>query len=417
MEKMTLDNGLRVLLLPIEGARSASVGVWLAAGSRFEDRQTQGISHFVEHMLFKGTASRSARQISEEMDRLGGGLNAYTTKEYTRYYAQTLAENAVPAMQLLTDMLLHARMDPESVEIERGVILEEIAMYDDVGEDLAHEALCAAVWPDSPLGRPICGTRDSVAAITSADLLAYVHDQYTPERMVAVAAGGYDRAAVLAELQATLGALPGGRIQPQADSPAFTSGLAVLPRDFEQVSLELAFPGLAARDERRYAMMLFNFLVGGGASSRLFQRLREELGLAYSIYSAHYANEGSGLFTVAAGVSRDQQFRVLDEVRQVLAVIPGSVTEEEFGRAKAQVKASFILGLETVAAQASYIGRNELLEGRELTSAEVLAQIDRLTIPDIDRLAADILRAGPLALAVAGPVGERDKYEQYILPL
>lgn len=417
MEKITLENGLRVLLLPIEGARSASVGIWLAAGSRFEDRAKEGISHFVEHMLFKGTATRSARQISEEMDRLGGGMNAYTTKEYTRYYAQTLSENAVPALALLTDMLLHARMAPESTEIERGVILEEIAMYDDVGEDLAHEALCAAIWPDSPLGRPICGTRESVAAITSDDLLAYVREQYTPERMVAVAAGGYDRSALLDELRHTLGALPRGHVRPQADAPGFTPSLTVLPRDFEQVSIELAFPGLPAREKRRYAMMLFNFIVGGGASSRLFQRLREELGLAYSIYSAHYANEGAGLFTVSAGVSPDQQFRVLDEIRQVLADIPGHISQEEFLRAQAQVKASFILGLETVAAQASYIGRNELLEGRELSSTEVLQAIDQLTVADIDRLAVDILQECPVALSVAGPVAEQEKYEKYILKL
>ena len=303
MEKITWSNGLRLLLLPVEGALSASVGVWIEAGSRYEPAAAQGISHFVEHMLFKGTAARSARDISEEMDMLGGSLNAYTTQECTRYYAQTLAQNAPGALELLSDMLLHSRMAPADVELERKVILDEIAMYEDVGEDLAHEALCAAAWPGSPLGRPICGTRSSVAALTSADLLRYVREQYTPERMVVVAAGAFDKASLMDILERGLAALPRGAGRPAADAPAFSPALTLRPKDFEQVCLELGWQGIPAGDERRYAMMLANFIIGGGASSRLFLRLREELGLAYSIYSGSYADTGAGLFTVSASVA------------------------------------------------------------------------------------------------------------------
>ena len=303
LEKLTLDNGLRVLLLPVEGALSASVGVWVEAGARYEPADKQGISHFVEHMAFKGTHTRTARQISEEMDLLGGGMNAYTTKEYTRFYAQTLAENARPAMELLADMLLHSRMAAEDVEVERGVILEEMAMYEDAGEDVAHEALCGAVWPRSPLGRPICGTRKTVESIQPGDLLRYVAEEYAPGRMVAVAAGGYNREEMLACIDSTLGGLKPGAPRPTADAPAFTPGVVLRKKKFEQVSLELAVPGLPFGEEeksQRYALMLFNFIAGGGASSRLFLRLREELGLAYSIYSTHYASKGAGLFTVSA---------------------------------------------------------------------------------------------------------------------
>ena len=418
LEKLRLDNGLRVLLLPVEGALSASVGVWIEAGSRYEAAAKQGISHFVEHMTFKGTDARTARQISEEMDLLGGGMNAYTTKEYTRFYAQTLAENARPAMELLTDMLLHSRMAAEDVELERGVILEEMAMYEDAGEDLAHEALCGAIWPDSPLGRPICGTRETVSAITPQDLLQYVAEEYTPGRMVAVAAGGYNREDILDCLQSTLGRLKPGAPCPAADTPAFTPGVVLRKKKFEQVSLELAVPGIpsgAEDGDLRYALLLFNFIAGGGASSRLFLRLREELGLAYSVYSTHYASKGAGLFTVSAGVSPSQQLRVLEEIREILAGIADGVTEEEFLRARAQVKSSYILGMETVAARASYAGRNELLERRAIGEAEVLTALDRLTPADVGGLAASLFTNAPWALSVAGPVEKEEAYAPFLL--
>ena len=419
LEKLRLDNGLRVLLLPVEGALSASVGVWIEAGSRYEAAAKQGISHFVEHMTFKGTAARTARQISEEMDLLGGGMNAYTTKEYTRFYAQTLAENARPAMELLTDMLLHSRMAAEDVELERGVILEEMAMYEDAGEDLAHEALCGAIWPDSPLGRPICGTRETVSAITPQDLLHYVAEEYTPGRMVAVAAGGYNREDMLDCLQSTLGRLKPGAPCPAADTPAFTPGVVLRKKKFEQVSLELAVPGIpsgAEDGDLRYALLLFNFIAGGGASSRLFLRLREELGLAYSVYSTHYASKGAGLFTVSAAVSPKQQFRVLGEIRDILAGLAQGIGEEEFLRARAQIKSSFILGLETVAARATYVGRNELLEGRSIRETEVLSALDQLEPRDIERLAARLLQNASWALSAAGKVESKEMYLPFIQP-
>ncbi len=419
LEKLRLDNGLRVLLLPVEGALSASVGVWIEAGSRYEAAAKQGISHFVEHMTFKGTVARTARQISEEMDLLGGGMNAYTTKEYTRFYAQTLAENARPAMELLTDMLLHSRMAAEDVELERGVILEEMAMYEDAGEDLAHEALCGAIWPDSPLGRPICGTRETVSAITPQDLLQYVAEEYTPGRMVAVAAGGYNREDMLDCLQSTLGRLKPGAPCPAADTPAFTPGVVLRKKKFEQVSLELAVPGIpsgAEDGDLRYALLLFNFIAGGGASSRLFLRLREELGLAYSVYSTHYASKGAGLFTVSAAVSPKQQFRVLGEIRDILAGLAQGIGEEEFLRARAQIKSSFILGLETVAARATYVGRNELLEGRSIRETEVLSALDQLEPRDIERLAARLLQNASWALSAAGKVESKEMYLPFIQP-
>lgn len=413
-EKIVLDNGLRILYLPIDGALSASVAVWVAAGSRHEKTEEQGISHFIEHMLFKGTTRRTSREISEEMDFLGGGLNAYTAREYTRYYAQTLAENAVPTLDIICDMLMNPLLDKDELERERGVILDEMAMYEDSGEDVVHDALCAAVWPGSPLGRPICGVAKTVSSFTSDDLRNYIKTHYTPERMIAVVAGGFDRNGIDSLIQKTLGALPPGKGADGFVAPEFTPSLALTKKRFEQTSLSLAMPGLPAGDPRRYAMMVFNFIVGGGASSRLFQRLREELGLAYSVYSSHSSSTGVGLFTVTASFSADRQEQVLSEINSVLKGLESGVTAEEFDRALAQIKASSIMGLETVAAKASFAGHNELFEGRQITSEEMLQNLNALTRSDIDSLAHDILSESKRALSVAGNVKKRSFYTSFL---
>ncbi len=414
MEKIVLKNGLRILLLPIEGARSASVGIWVATGSRNESEQEEGISHFIEHMLFKGTHKRSSRAISEEMDRLGGGLNAYTAKEYTRYYAQTLSENAVEALDILVDMVMNPRLDPQDMELERGVILDEMAMYEDSGEDVAHERLLAATWPDSSLGKPILGRQQTVSAFQPDDLRNYMHRQYTPDRMIVVVGGAFDREGILSLAQNTLGTRASSGKTTAPDVPVFTPCCVLTKKTFEQTSLVLAMPGIPMGDQRRYALMLLNFIVGGGASSRLFQRLREELGLAYSVYSSHYASQGVGLYTVTASFSADQQELVLRELLAVLDGITGGITQEEFERALAQVKASHILGLETVASRSSWVGHNEMFAGREIDSAEVLEHLDALTLEDVNTLAAQIIGRGSRALSVAGDVKPREFYDRFV---
>lgn len=410
MEKHTWDNGLRVLLLPEKEAMSASVDIWVEAGSRYESPAEQGISHFTEHMLFKGTGRRTARQISEEIDGLGGALNAYTTRAYTRYYAQALAADPHPSgpaqvLDILLDMLLHSRLDPEELEMERGVILEEIAMYEDIGEDLAHEALCSAVWPQSPLGRPVCGYPETVGGITAATLRRYVSQTYTPERMLVVLAGHFDADDLLFRLEESLGRRPRGAGRPAADTPGFCPGITLRAKPFEQVSFEIGFPGLACDDERRYAMMLLNFIVGGGASSRLFQRLREERGLVYSVYSSHEAAAGTGLFTVSASVAPANQREALREIRGVLDDLcrSGGITSAELERARAQIKASVILGMETVAARAFYAGQTQLFAGREIPVRETLDRLDEVTLEQVQALAASMFE-GPWAYAAAGPV-------------
>lgn len=410
MEKIEWENGLRILLLPEEDALSASVDIWVEAGSLYEDPARQGISHFAEHMLFKGTRTRTARQISEEIDALGGSLNAYTTRLYTRYYAQVLAANPHPAepgrvLDILLDMLLHSRFDPADLELERGVILEEMAMYEDIGEDLAHEALCAAVWLESPFGWPVCGRPETVKAITADALRDYVARTYTPERTLVVLAGHFDREELLGKLAAALGKRPRGASRTRPAVPDFFPGITLRRKRFEQVSLELGFPGLSFDDERRHAMMLLNFIVGGGASSRLFLRLREEKGLVYTVYSTHEAVRGTGLFTIAASVAPANQMEALREIRQLLDGLCGrdAITSAELERARAQIKASLILGMETVVSRAYYAGQNELYAGRDIPVRETLSRFDEVTLEQVQSLASAMFR-GKWAYAAAGPV-------------
>lgn len=427
MEKIVLDNGLRVLLAPMENALSASVEIWVAAGSRYEAPPQQGISHFVEHMLFKGTHSRTARRISEETDRLGGALNAYTTRHYTRFYAQVLAEDgaygsreslsgAEAMLDILLDMMLHSRMSPEDTELERQVILDEIDMYEDVGEEVAHESLIGGCWPESGLGRPICGWKNTVESITPDDLRRYVGEQYTPERMLVVLGGKFCRDRLLDRITQQLGGLRPGAGIPANDHPEFRPGIFLKKKKFQQLSLELAYPGLPMGDSRRYAMMLLNFVVGGGASSRLFLRLREELGLAYSVYSSHDAAPGAGLFSISASVTPSHQLEALAEIRKTLSGLwDGSdpVSPEEFLRAKAQTKAAVILGMETVASKAYYMGHNELFAHREIPEREVLDAIDRVSLDQLRELAHEVFTS-PCAFSAAGGVLSAPKYEKIL---
>lgn len=410
MQRIRLDNGLRLLLLPEPTARVFTLDVWVTAGSRYEAGYPGGISHLAEHMLFKGTARRTARQISEEADNMGGVLNAYTGQEYTRYYMQTLSDCAFEAVDLLTDMLQHAAVPEKELEAERRVVLEEIAMYEDSADDLAHDSLVEFVWQGNSLGAPISGTRQSVSAIGRDALLRFLQENYTPDRLTVVCAGGFDGAAMEARLRQLWDGIPAGSDLPAAQPPAFQAGVTCRRKDFEQISFELAFPGLPSGDEGRFALSLLNAVVGGGESSRLYQRLREELGLTYGIFSVNYDSRGAGLYTVCASVSPENQRQALREIGQVLArLLRDGVTEEELRRTKAHVKTAFLMGLETVAARAARAGRGEVILGRQTTVDEVLARWDALTAADLHRVALRLFSSPP-ALAAVGPVETEATY-------
>ncbi len=414
MQLIQLDNGLRLLLLPEEHARVFSLDVWVTVGSRYEAGYPGGIAHLAEHMLFKGTARRTARQIAEETDNIGGVMNAYTGQEYTRYYIQTLGEYAAEAVDLLTDMLLHPALLDKELEPERRVVLEEIAMYEDSADDLAHDSLVEFVWQGNSLGAPISGTRQSVEAIDRETLYRFWQAHYTPDRMTVVCAGAFDPAAMEALLCRLWTDVPAGAGLPATTAPTFHPGVVCHRKEFEQVSLELGFPGLPSGDEDRFALSLLNAMVGGGESSRLYQRLREELGLTYGIYTANYDCHGAGLYTVCASVSPENQRQALLEIGRVITCLAREgVTEAELRRTKTHAKTAFLMGLETVAARAGRAGRGEVILGRQTPVGEVLARWDVLTAADLHRLARRLFSAPP-ALAAVGPVATQADYGAWL---
>ncbi|MBQ5840620.1 MAG: insulinase family protein [Clostridia bacterium] len=414
MQRIELDNGLRLLLLPEAAARVFTLDVWLSVGSRYEEGYPAGIAHLTEHMLFKGTARRTSRQISEEIDNMGGVMNAYTGQEYTRYYIQTLGEYAPQAVDLLTDMLLHAAIPEKELEAERRVVLEEIAMYEDSAEDLAHDSLVEHVWQGDPLGTPISGTPQSVMAIDGITLHRFLQENYTADRMTVVCAGDFDPVAMEALLRRALGGLSKGRGLQTGAPPVFHHGVVCRRKDFEQVSLELGFRGLPTGDADRFALSLLTAIVGGGESSRLYQRLREELGLTYGIFAANYDNHGAGLYAVCASVSPENQQQALLEIgREIRRLVEEGVSEEELRRTKAHAKISLLMSQETVAARAARVGRGEVVMGRQTSVDEVLARWDSLQAADLQALARRLFGNVP-ALAAVGPVATREEYAQWL---
>lgn len=414
MERIVLDNGLRLLLLPEGGSRVFTLDVWVDAGSRYESGYHSGISHLAEHMVFKGTHSRSSLDISLAMDDLGGVINAYTGQEHTRYYVKTLGEYAGQALELLSDMLLHAAIPARELELERQVVLEEIAMYEDSPEDVAHDSLAELVWQGHPLGAPISGTPASVSEIDREELLRFLRNRYTPDRVLLVCAGDFDREAILQAVRRDFGDRPAGTEQEEQTAPLFCPGIVRRQKDNEQVCLELGFPGLSSTAEERFTLTLLTALLGDGESSRLYQRLREKLGLVYGVYAVHYASKDGGLYTISVSTSPENQLTVLEEIGGVLTrLLAQGITAQELERVKKKVKTGFVMSLETVAARAAREGRSEHLLGRSVPVEEVLSAWERVTAEELLALARRLFGGVP-ALSAVGPVAEESAYREIL---
>jgi predicted Zn-dependent peptidase len=401
-----LPSGLRVVTEWLPGVRSASVGVWVGAGSRDEVGDQTGAAHYLEHLLFKGTARRTASQIAEEIDAVGGELNAFTAKEHTCFYAHVLDTDLPLAVDLLADVVTAATMAPRDVELERAVVLEEIAMRADDPEDLLGELFDTALFGDHPLGRPVIGSEESIKAMTRDRLHGFWRRHYSPPGMVVAAAGNISHQ-VVAELvdQAfpTAGwAQPVG-LRSGLKLPRNGSRLVLEPEDTEQAHLMLGVRGLDRHDDRRVALEVLNAAIGGGMSSRLFQEIRERRGLAYSVYSATTNYADAGQLAVYAGCQPDRLGEVVTVIRDVLAqVATDGLTEEEVARAKGSLRGGLVLGLEDTASRMNRIGRHELDYGRQRPLRESLRAIESVRPDQVATVAADVLRR-PLAAAVVGP--------------
>ncbi|MFB9908201.1 M16 family metallopeptidase [Allokutzneria oryzae] len=414
VRRTVLPCGLRVVTEQLPGVRSASVGIWVGVGSRDEEPEVAGAAHYLEHLLFKGTRRRTAAQIAEEIDAVGGELNAFTAKEHTCYYAHTLDADLPLAVDLVSDVVFDAVCSDADMETERSVVLEEIAMRDDDPEDLLHEAFCAALLGGHPLGLPVLGTDESITAMSRDSLFGFYRQRYTLPRMVLAAAGNVDHAEVLALVEAALGERANERHTPVAPRTGSASLQAekrlVLQHDeSEQAHLMLGVPALDRHDERRFALGVLNAALGGGMSSRLFQEVRERRGLAYSVYSSISSYADTGSLSVYAGCQPERLGEVAGVVREVLTeVSENGLQDAEVARGKGQLRGNLVLGLEDTGSRMSRIGKGELNYADHLTVEQTLSRINAVTPEEVRALAKDLL-SRPVSAAVVGSYASTDE--------
>ena len=379
------DNGIRVVGEIMPSYRSVALGIWVSAGPVYECDNERGISHFIEHMLFKGTKNRTAEQIAVEMDMLGGNLNAFTAKECTCFYVKVLDKHLATAADILSDMLHNPKLDKEDVEREAGVICEEILMNEDSPEDVAHEKLSATYYEGSPLAYPILGTYDSVKAITSEDMQSYMDRMYVPNNIVIACAGNFSRDELIKIVNEKFCDKKTGENVSCVESPTITTRkFASVKKDIEQAQVCLALPGYSIDDRLQYPLLVLNNCIGGTMSSRLFQSIREKRGLAYSVYSFVSSYSTSGYFSLYAGTGEAQAKLVIELMLNELKNIKESgISEEEFTRNKNQLRDSFIINQESTSAHSSALGKAMLLRNKVFSPDDVLKRLEAVTMDDI----------------------------------
>ncbi|HEY0637924.1 MAG TPA: pitrilysin family protein [Pseudonocardiaceae bacterium] len=414
MRRSVLPGGLRVVTEELPGSRSASVGLWVGVGSRDESPALAGAAHYLEHLLFKGTTRRTAADIAEAADLVGGELNAFTAKEHTCYYAHMLDTDLALAVDLVSDVVLNAVCAPEHHELERGVVLDELAMRDDDPEDLLHDEFATAMLGQHPLGRPVIGTVESITAMTRGRLYGFYRRNYTPPRLVLAVAGNVTHDEVLRLAGEAFGPRLGGDAEPVAPrtgelvTPPRGRRLVLRTQDTEQAHLMIGVPGISRHDERRFALGVLNAALGGGMSSRLFQEVRERRGLAYSVYSSVATYSDAGNLSMYAGCHPDRLAEVASVLRSVLADLADSgLSDGELARGKGQLRGGLVLGLEDTGSRMLRIGKNELNFGAHLTVDEQLERIDAVTAEDVAALATELLRRR-VSGAIVGPYAHPD---------
>ena len=416
-----LPGGLRIVTEAVPTVRSVTVGIWVGVGSRDESASLGGASHYLEHLLFKGTKRRDALAISASIDAVGGEMNAFTSKEYTCFYAHVLDSDLPLAVDVVCDLVTSSVIRGADVDSERGVILEEIAMHEDDPTDLVHDQFTQVLFGDGPLSRPVLGTVDSIESINRGAISGYYRRRYRPQDMVVAVAGRVDHATVVRLVKHAFGAA--GQLDqdvaPTAPRtgerrPRSGSGVRVVRRTTEQANVVLGCPGVSRTDDRRFALGVMNAAVGGGMSSRLFQEVREKRGLAYSVYSYHSQYAETGLFGVYAGCVPRKVDDVLAICRDELdKVAAQGITFEELERGKGQLRGSLVLGLEDTGSRMSRIGKAELVYGELLSVEDILARIDAVTLDDVGAVSADLLQTGA-TLAVVGPFDESHDFSAIV---
>lgn len=379
-----LNCGTTVIMEKTDYVQSAALGIWIKAGAADENDDVSGVSHFIEHMMFKGTDKRTAKQIASDVDKIGGTFNAFTGKEATCYYIKTLSSNIYKGAEILLDMLTGSKFDPEEMDKERQVIFEEIKMVKDSPDDDVYDTISELVSSGNPLGRSILGTQESLAGITREKMLSYLNDKYARDSIVIAVAGNFDEEKILELFEGKLDKLKAEKVIEPFELKTYKASYDVKVKDIEQTHICLAAPGVSLGDDMYYSFVLMNSIFGGSMSSRLFQNIREEKGLAYSVCSMNAFSSYWGFFSIYAGVAHEKVKDTIEAIKYELYALKNKgVTSEELMMAKEQVKSSYIFGLENINSRMFSIGKNELLLGRVFKPEEVLESFDKVTLEEI----------------------------------
>ncbi|KUP07155.1 zinc protease [Bacillus coahuilensis p1.1.43] len=402
IKKYTCKNGLRIVLEEIPTVRSVAIGVWIGTGSKHETPENNGISHFLEHMFFKGTKTKTARDIAEGFDSIGGQVNAFTSKEYTCYYAKVLDNHASYALNMLGDMFFHSTFDKDELEKEKNVVYEEIKMYEDTPDDIVHDVLSKAIYQNHPLGYPILGTEETLSTFSQDTLNQYMHETYTPDRVVVSIAGNVNED-FIQEVEKLFGTFERGNAPQLENRPVFHENHLFKSKDTEQGHLCIGYDGLEIGHENIYDLIILNNVLGGSMSSRLFQEVREQRGLAYSVFSYHSSYEDSGLVTLYGGTGANQLDQLFETIQQTIQSLTNEgITKKELTNSKEQLKGNLMLSLESTNSRMSRNGKNELLLKRHRSLDEIVEEIDGVTLERVAQVASDIF-SQPYSTALIAP--------------
>ena len=402
--KYYLENGIPLVIERIENVRSVALGIWVKVGSRYEPAEKNGISHFLEHMFFKGTGRRSARDIAIDIDSVGGDLNAFTSRETTTFYVKVLDEHLDRGIDLLTDIFLHSTFPEVDMEKEKSIVKEEIKMVEDTPDDYIHDLFSQSVWGQEGIGQPVLGKRETIKTFTVDDLASYVKRYYGTRDTVISCAGNVEPEGLLRALNHVLGGMRRGS-EPKPERPAvFNPSLSVHRKDLSEAHVCMGVRGLPQGSPERYSLYLLNAILGAGVSSRLFQKVREERGLAYSIYSFIASYMDTGLWSVYAGMAKRKVAEVVEIVAREFKEMKETITSDELKRAKDQLKGNLILGLESTSSRMQSIARQEIYHERYFSPEELMKEIDAVSLKQVKDLSARLVGDGSIALTVLGPV-------------
>ncbi len=407
-KKINLDNNIPVLMETVRGVRSLCIGIWVKIGSRYEQAENNGMSHFLEHMFFKGTDTRTAEGIAMEIDSLGGEINAFTSSEYTLFYIKVLDEYMDNAVAMLTDIFMNSNFPEDDMEKEKGIIYEEINMVEDSPSDYVHDLFSKNIWGEKGLGQSILGTKEVIGAFTRDDLLGHIKKHYGTENIIISCSGNFKEEVLTEQLNAKIGILKRKGEREAQPLPEFRSSIDIINKDLSEAHVCIGLQGLLYQSDDRYAMHLLNTILGSGFSSRLFQNVREKRGLVYSIYSYHVSYFDTGLWSVYAGTEKAHVSEVINISVDEISNLSHTVTEEELQRAKAQLKGNLILALESTSNKMTNIAKQEIYYGKYFSPEEIINMVESISLEHIQVLARRLVDNKSFALTVYGPVKESD---------